>query len=116
MDNIKFNYSKNQFVISKNNCERFLIGEENKSSEIISHIEKKYGVFIKEIKEKDETCYLISMPGRQRKRDGRMFIIGKYSYEHMMRNFARHLNQGRLNKKNVDETIDEMKSLQKFCQ
>jgi len=114
MDYIQLDYS---IDLSKN-----LKSEYKKQSRIsernlmVQYIEKKYGVLVKEIKERDEISYMISLPGRQRKRDGKTFVVGKYSHEHMMRNFARYLNQGRLSKKNVDQTISEMKYLQYFCQ
>ncbi|MDL2284807.1 hypothetical protein LJC19_06675, partial [Oxalobacter sp. OttesenSCG-928-P03] len=83
---------------------------------ILNHMEKKYGVLISELRERDEVSYLIAPPARGRRVEERSFVVGKYSNEHMMRNFARYLNRGRLSRKNIDETIYEMKSLQEFCQ
>ncbi|WAW09760.1 hypothetical protein NB640_11105 [Oxalobacter vibrioformis] len=82
---------------------------------ILNHIEKKYGVLVSEIREKGEVSYLISPPARSKRVEARNFVVGRYSNEHMMRNFARYLNKGRLSRKNIDETIYEMKSLQDFC-
>ena len=113
MDSIQLEYSIDLSKILKSNYKK-----QSRLSDrdlMLAHIEKKYGVLVQEVKEKEEVSYMISLPGRQRKKDGKTFIVGKYSHEHMMRNFARYLNQGRLSKRNVDQTISEMKYLQNFC-
>lgn len=82
---------------------------------VLNCMERKYGVSVSKVKEGDEARYLISPPSGSKKGEARTFVVGKYSNEHMMRRFARYLNRGNLSRKNIEATIDEMKSLQEFC-
>lgn len=82
---------------------------------IQNYIEKKYSVLVREIREGGNISYVISRLPASKGMEARSFVVEKYSHEHMMRQFARYLNQGRLSKKNIDETIIEMKLLQEFC-
>lgn len=82
---------------------------------ILNHMEKKYAVLVNEIREQNEISFVISQPVKRKRMEARSFMVGKYSNEHMMRNFARCLNKGQLSRKNIDETIYEMQSLQAFC-
>lgn len=123
MDHAELNSPANTERISRQLKAGILQSEQERQSHakraelnlILNHIEKKYGVLVSEIREKGEVSYLISPPARSQRVEARTFVVGKYSNEHMMRNFARYLNKGRLSRKNIDETIYEMKSLQDFC-
>ena len=82
---------------------------------IQGYIEKKYHVRVREIREGKNISYVIARPAANRSMKEKSFVVEKYSHEHMMRHFARYLNQGRLSRKNIEETINEMKLLQDFC-
>lgn len=124
MDHVELNSHANAELISRpvkadvfqNDGDRQSHSKRAELNLILNHIEKKYGVLVSEVREKEEISYLISPPPRSKRVEARTFVVGKYSNEHMMRNFARYLNKGRLSRKNIDETIYEMKSLQEFCQ
>ncbi|MCM1129462.1 MAG: hypothetical protein NC211_03920 [Alistipes senegalensis] len=82
---------------------------------ILSYLEKKYCILVREIREGRNVSYLLCKETTHKGVESRSFEVGKYTNEHMMRHFARYLNRGRLSRENIDETIIEMKSLQFFC-